>query len=60
MCVCVCVCACVPYVENQAQSANMSGYHYSLQGWIIDSRWEGVGQRFVGKESVGRGGGLAF
>ena len=46
---------------DQAQSANMSGYHYSLQGWIIDSRWEGVGQRFVGKGVGGEGGGgLAF
>ena len=45
---------------DQAQSANMSGYHYSLQGWIIDSRWEGVGQRFVGKESVGGGGGVSI
>ena len=42
---------------DQAQSANTSGYHYSLQGWIIDS----IGGRGWGRDLSGRrGGGLAF
>ena len=46
---------------DQAQSANTSGYHYSLQGWIIlIVGGRGWGRDLSGRIRWGGGGGVSI